>query len=63
MTMSSMVKAKDEMRMDYRLLTPGVATPRLANTLEGQAQSDGEDLAATLIEKAAGAIVGEILPR
>lgn len=53
---ASNIKAKDEMRLEYRLEAVGQAKPLLAKTAKLRAKSDGEDLLTPLVENAAEAV-------
>ena len=51
-------KAKDEMRLEYRLLSSGKGSAVLGpKTERAKAESDGEDLVTPLVEKTAEAVV------
>lgn len=55
---ASSVKAKDEITIDYRLMSAAQATtPVAAKTLKGKAKSDGEDVLTPLIEQEATAVL------
>lgn len=54
---SSNIKAKDEITLDYKLEAVGGARPALSKTEKAKARSDGEDVLTPLIERAAEAIV------
>jgi hypothetical protein len=60
---ASNVKAKDEMRLEYRLATTGAAKPLLKKTAKARASADGEDLLTPLVEKAAEAVGAAIEQR
>jgi hypothetical protein len=51
------VKAKDEITLQYRLVTLGGSKPPLEETLEAKAKQDGEDLLSPLVERLATAAV------
>ncbi|MCP9495267.1 MAG: DUF4412 domain-containing protein [Pyrinomonadaceae bacterium MAG19_C2-C3] len=53
---SSSVKAKDELTLDYKLNNAS-GSPVIANTLKAKAKSDGDDLISNLVEQAAGAVL------
>ena len=57
---SSNVKAKDEMTLDYRLEAGDGSAPLLAKSEKVKAKSDGEDLLTPLVERAAGAIANTV---
>ena len=58
--LASGVKAKSEVSFDYKLMTPGNATPVLANSAKAKAKQDGEDIITPLIAQADTAILAEI---
>jgi hypothetical protein len=57
---SSNVKAKDEMTLDYRLETGEGSAPLLTKSEKLKAKSDGEDLLTPLVEHAASAIANTV---
>lgn len=57
---SSAVKAKDEITLDFRLVPAGGSTPKAADTLKAKAKHDGEDVLTPLIERAAAAVLGGV---
>ena len=56
-TVASSTKAKDEMKMDYRLTPLGGSGRPVAKSEKTKAQTDGEDIVTPLVEKAAEGIV------
>lgn len=54
------IKSKDDVTVAYRLLPAGVAEPRLQNSLEAKAKTDGEDVLTPLLMKAAEAVLAEV---
>lgn len=52
-TQAGSVKAKDEIRMQYRFVTVSGAKPALESTLTAKAKQDGEDLLGPLVEQLA----------
>lgn len=56
---ASTIRAKGDVVLDYRLTTPGNATPILAKTLRSKAKSD-QDVIPPLVEQAATAILNEL---
>lgn len=54
---ASNIKAKDEIRLDYKLEAVSGARPALSKTEKAKATSDGEDVLTPLIERAAEAIL------
>jgi hypothetical protein len=59
-SLAASTKAKDEMRLEYRLSSPDGATTLGPATEKRKAKADGEDILTPLVEKAAEAIVGSI---
>ena len=57
---SSNVKAKDEMGLEYRLEAADRTAPVLSKAEKAKASADGEDLLTPLVEHAAGAIADTI---
>jgi len=57
---SSNVKAKDVMMLEYRLEAADRTAPVLAKSEKSKASSDGEDLLTPLVEHAAGAIANTV---
>ena len=57
---SSNVKAKDEMTLDYRLEAADRSAPLLAKSEKSKAKSDGEDLLTPMVEHAASAIANAV---
>jgi hypothetical protein len=53
---ASNIKAKDEMRLEYRLDAVGRTRPLLTKTAKLRAKADGEDLLTPLVESAAEAV-------
>jgi hypothetical protein len=56
--LSSGVKAKSELTLEYRLTAPGAAEPVAANTEKSKADSDGQDVITPMVEHAAAAVLG-----
>jgi hypothetical protein len=54
------IKSKDDVTVGYQVLATGQDKPRLQNSLNGKAKSDGEDVLTPLILKAADAILTEV---
>jgi hypothetical protein len=59
-TMSSAVKAKSDITLDYHVTATGDPSPVLSNSLTAKATSDGEDVITPLVEKEATAIMTEV---
>ena len=57
---ASSVKAKDEMKLEFRLQQAGASMPSLTRTVKGRARSDGEDILTPLIENVATEIGGAV---
>jgi hypothetical protein len=57
---ASSVKAKDEMKLEFRLQQAGASTPLLTRTVKGRARSDGEDILTPLVENVATEIGGAV---
>ena len=53
-------KAKDELRLDYKLSSLDSAASAKAETLQAKAASDGEDLLTPLVEKASEAVATRV---
>jgi hypothetical protein len=60
-TVASSTKAKDEMRLDYKISSLDQAAKATPVTLKAKADNDGEDLLTPLAEKAAEAIAAAVL--
>lgn len=58
--MASSTKAKDEMRLEYRLVSIGEPKPLLQKEEKLKASVDGEDLVTPMVQKAAEAIAGVV---
>lgn len=54
---STSVKAKDELTLDYKMQSPATGAAVVAQTLKAKAKSDGDDLITQLVEQAAGAVL------
>jgi hypothetical protein len=59
-SLSSGVKAKSDIVLEYHMNAPGNASPVLNTTLDAKATADGEDLITPLVEKEATAIMAEV---
>lgn len=57
---ASLVKAKDEVALTFRLNAPGAAQPLVEDTVKRRAKADGEDLVTPAVESAAVAIAAAI---
>jgi hypothetical protein len=53
-------RAKDEMRMDYRVTSPDGATILAPKSEKAKAKADGEDLVTPLVAKAAAAVAAAV---
>jgi hypothetical protein len=54
------IKSKDDVTVGYQLVATGQDKPRLQNSLNGKARSDGEDVLTPLLLKAADAVLTEV---
>ncbi len=59
-SVSSAIKSKSEVTLDFALHTPGSPAPLVSNSLKAKAKMDGEDVVTPLVEQAATAMVAEI---
>jgi len=59
-SLSSGVKAKSDIVLEYHMNAPGNASPLLNTTLDAKATADGEDVITPLVEKEATAIMAEV---
>ena len=62
-SMSSQVRAKNEVTFEYHMFAPGNTTPVLENKAMAKAKSDGEDVITPLVEAAANSIVDKVVPK
>ncbi len=60
---TSMVKAKSEVSLEYRLIAAGSPLPVLSDIVKTKATQDGEDVITGLVEKAVGAMVNTIMSK
>jgi CheY-specific phosphatase CheX len=60
---SSGVKAKSEVTLEYRLVAPGAASPAAANTEKVKAETDGQDVVTPMVEHMAATVVGAAVKR
>lgn len=60
-TVASTTRAKDEMQLEYRVLSPAGATTVGPKTVKLKANVDGEDLLTPLVERASESIVRTIV--
>jgi hypothetical protein len=61
--LSSEVKAKSEVTLQYQLVAPGAASPLIANADKVKAESDGQDVITPLVEQAATAVTTALLKK
>ena len=54
------IKSKDDVTVGYRLQAAGQDEPRLQQSLNAKAKSDGEDVLTPLLIKAAEAVLNEV---
>lgn len=59
-TMSSAVKAKSDIVLEYHVTATGNSSPVLSNSLKAKANADGEDVITPLVEQEASAIMTEV---
>jgi hypothetical protein len=59
-TMSSAIKAKSDVILEYHMTAMGNPTPALSNSLTAKATADGEDVITPLVEQEATAIMTEV---
>lgn len=59
-TMSSAVKAKSDVILEYHVTALGNTSPVLSNSLKAKANTDGEDVITPLVEQEATAIMTEV---
>jgi hypothetical protein len=54
------IKSKDDVTVQYQLVATGQTSPRLQNSLQGKAKSDGEDVLTPLLQQAATSVLTEV---
>lgn len=54
------IKSKDDVTVQYQLVSTGQNTPLLQNTLQGKAKSDGEDVLTPLLQQTANAVLTQV---
>jgi len=59
-SMSSGIKAKTDVVLEYHMNTLGVDAPVISNTLDTKTSADGEDVITPMVEKEATAIMAEV---
>jgi hypothetical protein len=59
-TMSSAIKAKSDVILEYHMTAMGNPSPALSNSLTAKATADGEDVITPLVEQEATAIMTEV---
>lgn len=57
------IKSKDDVTVQYELVAPGQAAPRLQSTLKGKAKSDGEDVLTPLLQQTATNVLTEAIKK
>ena len=57
------IKSKEDVTVEYELITAGQSTPVLQNTLKGKAKSDGEDVLTPLLQQTANAVLTQVSPK
>jgi hypothetical protein len=58
-TLSSGIRAKSDVTLEYKISALGNATPLLSKTLNAKASTDGEDVITPLVEQEATGIMAE----
>jgi hypothetical protein len=54
------IKSKDDVTVQYQLVATGQTAPRLQNSLQAKAKSDGEDVLTPLLRQAATSVLTEV---
>lgn len=54
------IKSKDDVSVQYQLMSPTQSAPVLQNALQGKAKSDGEDVLTPLLQQTANTVVGQV---
>lgn len=54
------IKSKDDVTVQYQLVTTGQGTSVVQNTLQGKAKSDGEDVLTPLLQQTANAVLTQV---
>jgi hypothetical protein len=54
------IKSKDDVTVQYQLVSTGQNTPLLQNSLQGKAKSDGEDVLTPLLQQTANAVLTQV---
>jgi hypothetical protein len=57
---NSQIKQKDDVTVQYQLVPTGQTAPRLQNSLQGKAKSDGEDVLTPLLQQTANSVLTEV---
>jgi len=57
---NTQIKQKDDVTLQYQLVPTGQSAPRLQNSLQGKAKSDGEDVLTPLLQQTANAVLTEV---
>jgi hypothetical protein len=57
------IKSKDDVTVQYQLVTIGQTTPVVQNSLAGKAKSDGEDVLTPLLQQAATTVLTSVSPK
>ncbi len=53
------IKSKDDVTVQYSLIQTGQSAPRIQNSLQGKAKSDGEDVLTPLLQQTANSVLTE----
>jgi hypothetical protein len=54
------IKSKDDVNVQYQLMSPAQSAPVLQNALQAKAKSDGEDVLTPLLQQTANTVVGQV---
>jgi len=54
------IKSKDDVSVQYQLMSPAQSAPVLQNALQAKAKSDGEDVLTPLLQQTANTVVGQV---
>lgn len=57
---NSQVKQKDNVTVQYQLVPTGQTAPRLQNTMQAKAKSDGEDVLTPILQQTANTVLTEV---
>jgi hypothetical protein len=54
------IKSKDDVTVQYQLVPTGESSPKVQNTLQAKAKSNGEDVLTPLLQQAANNVLTEV---